>query len=287
MNQSTSTKLFVLTSCLAVAGCYKEYSENFAEEETIVQNAAIGQQMADDALDIVYQAEVLQKNFSGGSTTFPGSTAACGTIANDAANKILTIDYGSGCADANGRTHSGKIIVNYSSILGDTQADRLVAFDQYVVNLNKVEGTVGLHDFAILPDSAYAAVRNLTDFKITYPNGTGVTFNGSHDRVWTSGRADSLINNNRYTFRESITGPITGMSSTGRSFTQTITTPFIADFYCVSKGFFGRTYGVVELSRLGGYPDRKRTVDYGSDSTKYDNTVTVSTFRRTYGVTTE
>ena len=91
--------------------------------------------------------------------------------------------------------------------------------------------------------------------------------------------------NNRYTFR----GSITGVSSTGRSFTQDIdiNTPVIADFYCASKGFFARTYGVVKLSRLEGYPDRKRTVDYGSDSTKYDNTVTVSTFRRTYGVTTD
>ena len=62
MNQPSYTKLFVLAACLGVAGCYKEYSENFAEEETIIQNAAIGQQLADDALDIVYQAEVLQKN---------------------------------------------------------------------------------------------------------------------------------------------------------------------------------------------------------------------------------
>jgi len=146
-----------------------------------------------------------------------------------------------------------------------------------------VEGTVSLHDFAILPDGAFVAVRTLTDFKVTFPNGTAVTFNGSHDRVWTSGRGDNLATNNRYTFR----GSMQGVSSTGRSFTQDITKPFIADFYCASQGYFARTYGTVELSALGGYPDRKRTVDYGSDSTKYDNTVTVSTFRRTYGVTAD
>ena len=287
MNQPRYTKPFILAACLAVAGCYKEYSENFTEEETIVQNAAIGQQLADDALDIVYQAEVLQKRFPRDTT---GSPLACGTISNDAANKILTIDYGTGCADTHGRTHSGKIIVMYSNILGDTLANRLVTFDQYVVgkvdppfSLKKVEGTVGLHDFQILPDSAYVAIRTLTDFKITFPNGTGVTFNGSHDRVWTSGGGDSLATNNRYTFR----GSMTGVSSSGHSFTQTVTTPFIADFYCSSQGFFARTYGVVELSKLDGYPDRKRTVDYGADSTKYDNTVTVSTFRRTYGLTTD
>jgi len=37
----------------------KSIRKIFAEEETIVRNAAIGQQLADDALDIVYQAEYL------------------------------------------------------------------------------------------------------------------------------------------------------------------------------------------------------------------------------------
>ena len=283
MNQPSHTKLFILAACLAVAGCYKEYSEDFAEEETIVQNAAIGQQLADDALDIVYQAEYLLKKHPGVTTNFPTSTGTCGTIVNDTINKILIINYDTGCVAAIGGTHRGKIIVAYSSTLGDTTADRLVTFDQYVVNLKKVEGTVSLHDFAMLPDGAFVAVRTVTDFKVTFPNGTGITFNGSHDRVWTSGRGDNLATNNRYTFR----GSMQGVSSTGRSFTQDITKPFIADFYCASKGFFARTYGIVELTGLTGYPDRKRTVDYGSDSTKYDNTVTVSTFRRTYGVTTD
>jgi len=283
MNQPSPTKLFILAACLAVAGCYKEYSEDFAEEETIVRNAAIGQQLADDALDIVYQAEYLLKKSPGGTTTFPGNRGGCGTAFDDAINKILTIDYDTGCVDLLARAYRGKIIVSYSGSLGDTTADRLVTFDQFVVNLKKVEGTVSLHDFAILPDGALVAVRTLTDFKVTFPNGTGVTFNGNHDRVWTSGRADNLATNNRYTFR----GSMQGVSSTGRSFTQDITQPFIADFYCASQGYFARTYGIVELSALGGYPDRKRTVDYGSDSTKYDNTVTVSTFRRTYGVTAD
>jgi hypothetical protein len=283
MNRPPYTKLFVLSACLAVAGCYKEYSEDFAEEETIVRNAAIGQQLADDALDIVYQAEYLLKKLPGGTTNFRIGTDTCGTIFDDAINKILTINYDTGCVAAYGGTHSGKIIVAYNSTLGDTLADRLVTFDHYVVNLKKVEGTVSLHDFAILPNGAFVAVRTLTDFKVTFPNGTGVTFNGSHDRVWTSGRGDNLATNNRYTFR----GSMQGVSSTGRSFTQDITKPFIADFYGASQGYFARTYGIVELSALGGYPDRKRTVDYGSDSTKYDNTVTISTFRRTYGVTAD
>jgi len=110
MNRPSHTKLIILAACLAVAGCYKEYSEDFAEEETIVRNAAIGQQLADDALDIVYQAEYLLK-------MHPGETGTCGTIVDDAINKILSINYDTGCVAAIGGLHRGKIIVAYSSTL--------------------------------------------------------------------------------------------------------------------------------------------------------------------------
>src|SRR5258706_6133993 len=126
MNQPSHTKLFILAACLAVAGCYKEYSEDFAEEETIVQNAAIGQQLADDALDIVYQAEYLLKKHPGVTTNFPTSTGTCGTIVNDTINKILIINYDTGCVAAIWGTQPGKIIVSYIITLGATTADGLV-----------------------------------------------------------------------------------------------------------------------------------------------------------------
>jgi hypothetical protein len=281
MNTSRSIKLFTLASCFAVTGCFKEYSENFAEEETIVENAAIGQQLADDALDVVYQAEILQMANPGGSTTTGPWRTFCGTITDDQVNRLLTIDFGTECKDLNLSSHSGKILSTYAGALGDSLADRTVTFSGYSVNNNKVEGTISLHDHIILPDSAYIATRTLTDFKVTFASGTAILFNGSHVRVWSSGRADALRSNNVYSFTQ---GSLTGVSSAGRTFTQTITTPFTVNFYCASLGFFPRTYGVVELAELEGYPERKRTVDYG-DSLKYDNTITVETFRRTYGVT--
>src|ERR1700716_559135 len=96
MTQRSHTKLFVLAACFAVAGCYKEYSEDFAEEETIVRNAAVGQQLADDALDIVYQAEYFLRMHPE-TKNFPTSTGMCGTIVNDSINKILIINYDTGC----------------------------------------------------------------------------------------------------------------------------------------------------------------------------------------------
>ncbi len=276
--------LFVFLLLLA-GGCYKEYSEDFIEEEIAIQNAALGIEEADDVLDLVYRAEVLLINSGFNDASFPGISALpCGTIHNDASNKNITITFPTeGCSDPLAKLHNGIITVSYPTFPGDTLANRLVTFTDYYVSSKKLSGTIELKNFQILPDGAYVAVRTVTDFKVSYPDGTTVTFNGGHDRVWTSGRGDTLENNNRYTYR----GSMDGVSSNGRSFTQDITVPCIADFYAYSQGNFARTYGTVELSRLDGYPTRKRTVIYGTDSTKYDKIVTVSTFRRTYGYNTD
>jgi hypothetical protein len=140
-----------------------------------------------------------------------------------------------------------------------------------------ISGTVLLHDISFV-DSVQVASRTLIDFHVDFPNGTGITFNGSHQRSWISGRSDTIPDNNVYTYA----GSLTGLASGGRTFKQDITTPILTNFYCASLGFFARSAGVVELSELEGYPNRKRTVNYGTD--KCDRSITVETFRRTYGV---
>jgi hypothetical protein len=277
-NKAWLFTLVIYTMCFALAGCYKDNSENFADEESIIENAAIGQQEADEALDIAYQAEWIQKQSPGGTTVL-----SCDLISDDNANKILTITFSSGtlCGDFFGRTRNGKIIVGYSGSLGDTLADRTVTFDSYRVNNRKVEGTISLHDVTVVSDTILQATRTLTDLKVTFPNGASVTFNGDQTRSWTSGRGDTIINNNVYTFL----GSLSGISSSGRSFTQDITVPVVTNFSCAFEGDFARTAGVVELSTLDGYPDRKRSVDYG-DST-CNKIITVTTFRRTYATSTD
>ena len=125
------------------------------------------------------------------------------------------------------------------------------------------------------------ATRRLTNLKVTFQNGRYITFNGDRIREWIGGAKNSDPNDNVY----KITGIITGISSTGRTITHTITTPIIVDFACAKLGNFARTKGVVETTKIGGYADRKRTVDYGDGTC--DKTITVTTFRRTYTITVD
>lgn len=279
MRQAIQIRLLVIATSLATGACFKEYSENFQEEETTIENAAIGQQDADDALDMAYRAEVYQRLYPADTIILNG----CARIYHDSTVHLLTINFGSKpCAGFLNRQLTGKILITYEGQLGDTLKDRTLTFESYVVNNRKVEGTVSLHNRFVNSAGLNEDDRTLTDLTITFPDGSGIKYEGTHTRVWTSGRGDTVEYNNIY----NLFGSITGTTSSGRNFTQDIDIdhPVKLDFYCATSGDFARTRGIVELSKLDGYPDRQRTVDYG-DST-CDKTISVKTFRRTYGVTT-
>lgn len=257
---------------MSMVSC-KDKSEDFSDEEAITENSAVGDNEADDASQISYSAEFDAK---GGRSE--KSLPACAVVTNDKAQKVLTIDFGTGCVGAYGRTRSGKIIMLYSSTLGDSLANRTITFDNYKVNNKSVTGMIELRDISKNPAGNLQSTRRVTDLKITFPNGKFVTFNGSRTREWTEGAGDSNPDNNKYR----ITGTLTGVSSTGRTLTHEITTPVIVDFACAKLGNFARVAGVVETTKVGGFGERKRTVDYGDGTC--DNVITVKTFRRTYTI---
>jgi hypothetical protein len=242
------------------------------EEEQAVESSSVGEDASDDALEITSQVE--------GELTASGGriSSTCATVTNDTENNILTIDFGDGCVGPYGRTRKGKIIVAYSSVIGDEIANRIITFEDYFVNNKGVTGTIELRDISINASGNLQSVKKLVDLTISLPNGERVVFNGSRTRELISGYADDILSNNIY----KITGTISGQSTTGRSFTLEITEPIIADWTCAALGNFARVSGTVEMTKLGGYVSRKRTVDYGDGDC--DNVITVTTFRRTYEV---
>lgn len=244
-----------------------------AEEESIVESASIGEDASDDALEITTIAEA---EISAGGRS---SASLCATITKDTENKKIIIDFGDGCVGPYGRERSGKIIVTYSSEIGDSIANRIITFENYFVNNKGVTGTIELRDISVNESGNLQSVKKLIGLKITFPNGELVVFNGIRTRELISGGGDGDHSNNVY----KITGSVHGESTTGRSFIHEIVEPVIADWSCAAAGNFARKAGVIEMLSLGGFKDRKRTVDYGDG--ECDNTIVITTFRRTYTVT--
>jgi len=243
------------------------------EEEQVVESAAESEDASDDALEIVAQTETHLAN------TADRAVTTCATVSKDADRKQVTIDFGDGCQGPYGRERKGKIIVTYSGAVGDSLANRVITFDNYYVNNRSITGTIELRDVAINEDGNLQSTKKLVDVKVSFPNGEYVILNGSRTRELISGYADNDPANNVYR----ITGTLSGQTTTGRTFTQEITTPVISNWACAANGSFARVSGVVELTTLGGYAARKRLVDYGDG--QCDNVVTITTYRRTFTVT--
>jgi hypothetical protein len=243
------------------------------EEEQTMESASVGEDLSDDALEVVGQIETQLAN-AGGRVA-----ATCPTVTKDKEHKTITIDFGDSCVGPHGTERSGKIIVTYSGQVGDSLANRIITFENYFVNNKNVTGAIELRDIEINAAGNLQSTKKLIDLKVTFPNGEYIVFSGTRTRELLSGYADNDPNNNIYR----ITGSVSGTSTTGRSFTQEITTPIIADWSCAAKGNFARVSGVIEMTKLGGYVQRKRVVEYGNG--ECDNIITITTFRRTYQVT--
>ncbi|MFZ6009377.1 MAG: hypothetical protein ACOYXT_03445 [Bacteroidota bacterium] len=275
-NLFKSTLAIFFFAAIAMVSCDRD--ENLqpgteVEEEQALEESSVAEDAADDALEMSYQGEV-QLASAGGRVA-----SDCPVITHDKVNKKIIIDFGDGCQGPGGRTRRGKIIVTYSGEPGDSIANRIITFENYFVNNKGITGTIELRDISVNPAGNLVCTRRLIDLTVTFPDGRTIVYNGSRTREWLSGRGDDDPTNNIYR----ITGELTGVSSTGRSFTHKIIEPIIADWSCAASGNFARVAGMVELTKLKGYDVRKRIIHYGDGVC--DNVITVITFRRTYTVT--
>lgn len=277
------TKFFLKTSllafvCIALAAtsCSDDDSlmDNETEEAEMAELSSVSENESDDILELLDEVEM----------SFDGDEAGrvsqlCAVITNDTENHILTIDFGDGCVGPYGRTRSGKIIVAYSGVVNDGVSNRIITFDDYVVNNKAITGSIELRDITVNEDGTISSTKKLVGLTVTFPNGQFVSFTGSRTRVWTDGVRDGDPTNNKFR----ITGSVEGVWSNGSTFTHRIVEPIIADWSCAASGGFARIAGVVEVERLRGHVKRLRKIIYGDGTC--DNRIVIIIGRRTFEVT--
>ncbi|MCU0418752.1 MAG: hypothetical protein MUC38_03770 [Cyclobacteriaceae bacterium] len=282
-------KMFVLkpavvlcwVALFALASCDNELDlrNNETEEAQIAENASLGENETDDVLEMLDEVESALDPNAGGRTA--GWKYPCAQVTNDAQARIITIDFGDGCAGPYGRQRRGKIFIAYSGAINDGVSNRIITFGNYVVNNRGLSGTIELRDISTNTDGTVQSVKRLTNLTVTFPNGGSMVYNGSRTRTWLEGVRDGDPTNNVF----EITGSIEGVATNGRTFTHRIIEPIISDWSCRAAGNFARVAGVVEVERLKGFVSRKRTVDYGDGTC--DNQITVTIGNRTFVVTVQ
>lgn len=276
----TSVALF-LVALFALVSCDNELDlrSNETEEAQLAEDASLGENETDDVLEMLDEVETSLDPSSGGRSA--SWSYACAEVTNNEQTKIITIDFGDGCVGPYGRQRRGKIFIAYSGTVNDGISNRIITFENYFVNNRGISGTIELRDISINTDETVQSTKRLTNLTVTFPNGRSIVYNGSRTRKWLEGVRDGDPSNNVF----EITGSIEGVATNGRSFTHRIVEPIISDWSCRAAGNFARVAGVVEVERLRGFVNRKRTVDYGDGTC--DNQITVTIGSRTFVVTVQ
>lgn len=205
--------------------------------------------------------------------------STCAVFTWNVTTNTLTIDFGTGCVGPYGRERSGKVIVTFVGKVGPKTADKIITFDHYVVNNVGISGEIKVGKFTENTNGFLESSITLIGYTHTYPNGNKLTINGTRTREWTSGVLDHDFSNN--VFR--LTGGISGVSTTGRSFTHNIIEPIISDFNCRTNGGFLRVEGVKEFLYEGIMTDYSRKVIYGDGNC--DNMYTIIINDKEYTIT--
>lgn len=110
--------------------------------------------------------------------------------------KTVTIDYGTGCTENNGRTRKGKIIVEVDKMFWLTGAQAIITFESYFVNGIKVEGTQTLTNLS--SNGGFGYTYAVAGGKLTYPNGTVINYSGTRTLQQKAGGGTMSILDDAY-----------------------------------------------------------------------------------------
>lgn len=262
---------------------------NEVEEAELVEQISEGDDDSDDVLELTNAAE---EDLSGsGAGRIAESDLGCAVVTRNEESKTVVIDFGDGCVGPYGRERSGKIIITYSTTLGDSVGNRIISFDNYVVNNKALSGKIELRDISVVFVSGSEEidyiqnVKKLNNFTVTFPNEQSAIYNGSRTRQWTAGIFDRDLTNNEYV----ITGEVTAVWSTGRTATHTITSPIISKWSCrANEGGFARIDGLAEVT-IQRFVSRVRSVNYAYPNEQgqgvCDNEILVKIGNRSFVIT--
>jgi len=141
-------------------------------------------------------------------------TSFCATIVHDTLNKVITLDFGTGCVGPDGRTRSGIIEIAYTGRFArDHRGARTVEFTDYTVDGNSVDGKVNYSAVAFqASDSSLNTVVTATNLVFSFTDNTTFSFDSrTRNRKWkfTVGEAE-------------VYGAASGTNRLGKGFTSVI-----------------------------------------------------------------
>jgi len=254
---------------LSLSSCKKDdNTEPTQKASTVDNNSAYAERSFKDLGVITDKALSSGKEMMKSGLTFKRSENTCMTITLDLSSVpyILTIDFGTtNCLCDDGQYRRGKIIVSYSSFIGDSLTNISTTLDNYFVNDNQILGT------RVVTYNGHNTAGHLNWDEVVNGsiilanNGGTITYQSAFNFEMIEGEATPLIVEDNVF---SITGSSSGTTIFGQAFSNVITTALVYKMVCTYA-----VSGVIEITPAG---EPVRVLDYGNGECDNLATVTVS-----------
>ena len=234
------TTMFV---ALTLVSCNKQENEDYLNDSQATTESESEEMMFRDE-------EILT-----GDCTFDWSQvlAPCAVVTESQADfpKTVTIDYGTGCTNANGVTKKGKIIITMSAPLKNVGATRDISFDGFQVNNVASSGTRNLENTGINADNraVISVDANLTFVR----NNVSRTRVFNHTREWVGYETCAINDDELY-----IPGSGTVSRNGGIQRPYTIESPIHLKNGC--------NYPLSGKINIGALSNRGAIIDFGDDT---------------------
>jgi hypothetical protein len=173
----------------------------------------------------------------------------------------ITIDYGTGCTKAS-VTMKGKIIVQQSNPMTQSNATRVITYDQFFVEGVQVEGTKTV-TYTGLNSAGQPAFTRIGTETLTFPDGSKATRTISHVRTLTQGYGTPARADDVWTFQVNDSGK----NRQGNDYTVVSTKPLSRRDVCPWM-----SSGVLEFTNNG----KTRSLDFGDGSCNREATLTLA-----------
>lgn len=240
----------LMLSATVFYGCSKDNKdENTTPADDLTTQELTAVRINSDLMYDDVSAEVLQvtvNNTTGAATTTSSACAVVSISPQDLTTwpKTITIDYGTtGCTGINGWTRKGKITYTLTKLPRETGAVVNVSFDNYYVNGYKLEGNFSMTNNGST-DGNLNITTQLTNGKITYPDGKWYTRNSTINWLQTAGASTpSNVLDDEF----SVTGNATIRSSANNELVTSSKTPLVRKVLCPNfvSGQLNLTYNGV------------------------------------------
>ena len=258
----------LISLAIFTTSCNREKIETTAtSEETTGQDSQEGTEVGDESSNIAdnaFKGQNITGRYASNYELYD-ALSGCATITKDTVNRIVTIDFGTtNCLGADGRNRRGKIIVNYTGNYFEQGSVKIVTFDNYYRNDNKVEGTRTVTNTGLNANNQYTWKIEARNMKITKTDGKFHTWNSDRVRTMLAGYETANWQDDEYT----ITGNASGTNSNDVTYTATITSPLHRLMSCkwIDKG-------IIQFENSKG---KSRVLDFGNGTCDNQATVEVT-----------